>query len=270
MKEVFKDNGIYPYHFMYDTGLVEELSDLIFRKSRRAGQRAGGLADWLDRVVEHIVRRPGTFLWEEMKLDASDAFAKDGAGTEALKMFFEALKNVPANRRKKIHLAGHSTGAVLFAQLLDTLKNYEIQFDTCSLLAPACTVDLYHKTYLRRLEKKHKLRIGQMAIYNLKDQLEQDDAVGSKLVYRKSLLYLVSNAFERVKERPLLGMEKFKGHLKTSENGPVIYYSNGVSGNKTRSKSHGGFDNDPHTMNHLLRTVIGRAPKRPFTQKDLV
>ncbi|KKK49469.1 hypothetical protein LCGC14_3134740, partial [marine sediment metagenome] len=33
MKDVFKANGIYPFHFMYDTGLVEELMDVIRRKS---------------------------------------------------------------------------------------------------------------------------------------------------------------------------------------------------------------------------------------------
>jgi hypothetical protein len=29
MKETFKANGIYPYHFMYDTGLLEEVKDIL-------------------------------------------------------------------------------------------------------------------------------------------------------------------------------------------------------------------------------------------------
>lgn len=113
------------------------------------------------------------------------------------------------------------------------------------------------------------MRIGQMTILNLKDQLEQDDIVGSSLAYRKSLLYLVSNAFEREPQSPLLGMEKFKSKLKSASNPPDIFYSNGVSGAKTRASTHGAFDNDVHTMNFLLRTVLGKAPKRPFKPKDL-
>ena len=31
MKETFKDNRIYPLHFMYDTGLIEEIKDVIQR-----------------------------------------------------------------------------------------------------------------------------------------------------------------------------------------------------------------------------------------------
>lgn len=269
MKPVFKANGIYPYHIMYDTGLMEELKDLIIGKSKRAAERAGGVADWLDRLVEHIVRRPGTLLWKEMKQDAQDGFAKGGAGIETLKYFFEALSNAPADRKKGVHLAGHSTGAVLFGHLLNALKNHEIIFNSCTLMAPACSIDLYHQAYLPILDEKHKLRLQQLKILNLKDRLEQDDHVASKLVYRKSLLYLVSNAFEQARERPLLGMEKFKSYLQESANGPTIHYSNGVSGNETRSTSHGGFDNDVHTMNGLLKTILGKKPKRPFEKGDL-
>jgi len=181
----------------------------------------------------------------------------------------EAIRHAPMNRKKLLHLAGHSTGAVLFAFLLRSLKNHEVLFESCTLMAPACTIDLYHKTYRRILDKRHKLRMKNMTILNLKNRLELDDHVVSKLVYRKSLLYLVSNAFERDKERPLLGMEKFKDQLKASNNGPRIHYSNGVSGHTSRSTTHAGFDKDVHTMNHLLRTVLGKKPKRPFTKEDL-
>ena len=44
MKETFKDNGIYPYHFMYDTGILEELKDVISRRGKSADERAGGFA----------------------------------------------------------------------------------------------------------------------------------------------------------------------------------------------------------------------------------
>ena len=106
-----------------------------------------------------------------------------------------------------------------------------------------------------------------MAIYNLKDELEENDNVAK--VYRKSLLYLVSKAFEKVKDKPLLGMENFESMATTVGPQPKFIYSNGVEGQRTRSKSHGGFDNDVYTMNHILRRVLGGAPKQPFTIENL-
>lgn len=50
MKETFKANRIYPYHFMYDTGLLEELKDVIIGRRQEADARAGGFTDWLDRL----------------------------------------------------------------------------------------------------------------------------------------------------------------------------------------------------------------------------
>lgn len=269
MKEVFKDNGIYPFHIMYDTGLVEELRDLIFNKGNKAQERVSGASDWLDRMVEQLVRRPGKLLWDEMKKDAQDAFDRRGAGTETLKLFIKYLRAAPANRRKKIHLAAHSTGAILFAHLVRELDNFDWTIESCNLMAPACSVDLYGKTYLPVLQGKKRLKLRKMQIFNLRDGLEQDDKVGSSVAYRKSLLYLVSNAFEQERERPLLGMEKFKGQVASFRNNPEFHYSNGVSGAVTRAVEHGDFDNDPHTMNHVLRTILRRKPKRPFRKEDM-
>jgi len=265
MKDVYKANGIYPFHIMYDTGIVEELKDLILRKEADASERTGGFSDWTDRFMEGLVRRPGTLLWDEMKQDAHDAFARDGAGTDALGRFTKHIQK--SGRRVKFHLVGHSTGAVVIAHLLQMLRRSSITFSTCSLMAPACTVDLYHDAYLPVLQKKAKPRLGDMAIYNLKDELEQDDNVAK--IYSKSLLYLVSKAFERVKDKPLLGMENFEGLATTVGSQPQFIYSNGVEGQRTRSTSHGGFDNDVYTMNHILRRVLGGAPIQPFTKVNL-
>lgn len=254
---------------MYDTGLVEELRDLLFRKGDKAAERVGGLDDWFDRAVEHVVRRPGTLVWNEMKRDAQDAFISNGAGTEALKLFIKHLRAAPPNRRKKIHLVGHSTGGVLFAHLLQALSNNELTIESCVLMAPACTVDLYQKCYLPVLQGKKRLKIRQMYIYNLKDKLEKDDVVLSSSVYRKSLLYLVSNAFERVSEHPLLGMEKFNREVKRAGSNPTFFHSNGVSGSQSRSTSQGDFDNDVYTMNHIVKTILHRQPDRRFTKADL-
>lgn len=54
----------------------------------------------------------------------------------------------------KVHLIGHSPGAIFLAQLLaatDNLRSWSFPIETCSLLAPACTVDLYDSHYATRL-----------------------------------------------------------------------------------------------------------------------
>ena len=272
MKETFKNNKIYPYHIMYDTGIMEELKDLIFNKGKVSVDMTGGFTDWTDRVLEHLLSRPGTLLWGEMKQDAKLAFSKRGAGTESILLFLKALGKLSKSKQKKIHIVGHSTGAVLFAHFLRAFSSHKITIESVSLLAPACHMDLYNTSYLPILQNKKNLKINKMFIYNLIDELEKDDNVAS--IYKKSLLYLVSNAFEpknkpKVKSAAILGMKKFSENIKTANNKPVIHYSNGLSGSKTRATSHGGFDNDPFTMNDLLKTILNKKPKFKFTKEVL-
>jgi len=99
-------------------------------------------------------------------------------------------------------------------------------------------------------------------IYNLNEELELDDNVA--LAYRKSLLYLVSEALERRRSMPILGMQLHSKNVV----GPNFIYSNGSSG-KTLSTSHGGFDNDIHTMNAILETVLGAPPEHPFLKSEM-
>ena len=265
MRDVFKANGIYPFHVMYDTGLAEELKDVIRRKCVEAEGRVGGFSDWTDRFIEGVLRGGGTLLWEEMKKDAHQAFAASGAATDALERFLRRLHG--GGKPMKLHLVGHSTGGVALGALLRTLKRRKLEIETCSLMAPACTLEWYERNYLPVLRKRRGLWLKEMAVYNLEDRLERDDNVVR--IYRKSLLYLVSNAFERQRGRPLLGMEKFSRQAPVVDGRPAFHYSDGVSGDATRATSHGGFDNDPWTMNHILRRVLDGPPRRPFTAADL-
>ncbi|MGB5753687.1 MAG: peptidase C1, partial [Thermoanaerobaculia bacterium] len=102
-------------------------------------------------------------------------------------------------------------------------------------------------------------------------ELELDDTVTP--LYRKSLLYLVSNAFEEEHAERILGMQVFRNRLGSLPNRPVfqIHTSDGTStsSTKTASKTHGGFDNDVDTMNDVLRSVLRKAPEREFTKSDL-
>ncbi len=266
MRDVFKANRIYPYHVMYDTGLAEQLKDLVRRGGSAAKARVGGLVDWSDRRIESLVGGLGTKVWDEMKRDARQAFAKRGAATRTAQIFVDEMSAKGATK-KKIHLVGHSTGAVLFAHMLKAFAGQSWTIETCTLLAPACSVDLYDRAYVPVLRGKTKLKLGSLEVLNLNKRLELDDNVA--FVYRKSLLFLVSNACERVAKRPLLGMAEFADQVDLADGKATIRYSDGSRGPYTRSTSHGGFDNDPTTMNRALRRILGRPPKRPFTKTDL-
>jgi hypothetical protein len=265
LKDGFKRNRVYPFHVMYDTGLAEELRDIILRKAREAVQRVGGLTDWTDRLIEGFARRPGTALWNEMKKDARVAFNRGAAGTRCVKSFIDALSASGA-RSKKIHLAGHSTGGILLAHLLDALSSSEVVIVGCHLMAPACSIELYDDCYYPLLKSRSGTRLRSLGVYNLSDGSERDDNVIG--IYRKSLLYLVSNAFEPQQGRPLLGMQCFADRVRGVPGKLTLHYSS-PGGRVTRSTSHGGFDNDPWTLNHILQSIIGRKPGSPFTEEEL-
>jgi len=108
MKEIFKKNGIYPYHFMYDTGIMEELSDVIFRRKNKTKSRVGGFSDWSDQLLEWATRVPGRALWRETKSGASMPFRPASAGTQALKIFLDELRSVNGTKIK-VHIGLQTT-----------------------------------------------------------------------------------------------------------------------------------------------------------------
>ena len=265
MTEPFMANGIYPYSVLYDTGLLQTLKDVITGHGAAITQRAGGLLDLTDDLIEKAIGGIGSKLWNEMKADATLPFQPAHDGETALRLFAQHL----AGRNMPIHLVGHSTGAVLVGHLLEALDRVMpggLTIDSVSLMAPACSIDFYRQIFRPRVGKDATaiVKIRDLTIYCLHDQAEQDDQVTP--AYNKSLLYLVSDAFETRKNMPLLGMEKF--HKPIAGDPVTIYYADANSPH-TASTSHGGFDNDPKTMNDILRSVLGKKPERPFSQQDL-
>lgn len=265
LKDGFKRNGIYPYHIMYDTGLVEEVKDVVKRALGLAEKRVGGFSDFWDGIIEDMARKPVTPIWEEMKRDARLPFEVGGDGSDAITAFATAL----ADTGKSIHLVGHSTGGILLGHLLgalDRLGRPDI-VASCSLMAPACTIDFYKEHFRPRLGggDAGRVRLPIMKVYNLNEKLEEDDTVAS--AYCKSLLFLVSRALERSREKPILGMRVYSKRLR-GKRVPTFIYSDG-DGKQSASTTHGGFDNDANTMNDILKTIVGGKPKQPFDADEL-
>lgn len=268
MVNVFKANGIYPYSVIYETGLMETLKDSILGRGGEVTQRTGGLLDITDALIERAVGPVGTRLWREMKGDARRPFETGGAGETSINLFAQAL----ARRTKpaiKVHVLAHSLGSVLtghFLSALDRLVPGGFLLDSCSLMAPACSLEFFNDKYLPHLSGGgSKVSIAKTVIYALTDSDEQCDTVTP--LYNKSLLYLVSNALEEKDRMPLLGMQAFHGQLGPAAGKLQMIYAEDPQ--PCQSKTHGGFDNDPPTMNNVLKTVLGKAPSRPFSIQDL-
>ena len=150
-------------------------------------------------------------------------------------------------------------------------------------MAPAITTDLFKQTLLPAIKAK---RCPHPSMYILSDVGERDDDVWA---YGKSLLYLVSNAFEGRRDHAdprhaALSRRREPRAIRRSVDDTlrtlfaqkvdglpslVIAGADGGEGAVSRSETHGGFDNDPDTMNSVLRRILGKAPERPFTTRDL-
>ncbi|MCO6188287.1 C1 family peptidase [Rhizobium sp. L1K21] len=258
MKEIFKRNRIYPFHFMWETGFNEELGDIFKEAFSKSEARVGfSFGELNDLLFEQLAGGLGKRIWRQMKFDAERAFAKNAAGLRSLKEIL--AQNQKRKKPLAIHCVGHSAGSILLGEMLKNWKSIaasDDRIESLSLMAPACTLDFFKAAYLPRLKGGASADIKSLWQYNLIDSRELDDTVGT---YGKSLLYLVSNAFEESKHEPLLGMEKFCDGLPSSATHKIFFA--GRDSSRTDSKVHGGFDNDRATMNDVLAHILGKKPK---------
>ena len=292
-RDVCLANEIYPLHLMWETGGRETLrailADFVTDPDERAGDWLKDFRDHLieakDRTFELTVSRPGTSMWNEMKENArltSERNDERGAIQLLVRQAAKALQQLPAAQRGlwEIHLVAHSAGSIIVAYALERLMRLGVSLKSISFLAPAMTTRLFKERMLPAIRSK---KCPQPTLFVLSDDGERDDNVGP---YGKSLLYLVSNAFEGRRDTPLLGMQRFlqslpEQDLPDQELAPLFQNAVGgrpslvVAGASTgpvsecRSDSHGGFDNDEWTLNAVLDRILGEAPRRKFTARDL-
>lgn len=295
-RKALLDAEVYPLAFSWKSDAWTTIKNII--EDAHSRRRPEGILDAakdfmldrLDDALEPLARTlGGRTMWSEMKENALFATLNEKGGARiALGFLDELLAQDPSI---EIHIAGHSAGSIFHAPVVQLLTakgkitsgplsgmtGLGRKIETCTLWAPACTVDLFKQTYLPALNAKG---IKRFALFTLTDQVEQDDNCAN--IYHKSLLYLVSDAFEqRVRipvfqkdGEPILGMEKFvradaeldmlfkNGKAdwvrspNTAEDGSPVH---------STARHHGDFDDDKPTVLATLARILGRGTAQaPF------
>ncbi|MEO7241368.1 MAG: glycoside hydrolase family 19 protein, partial [Variovorax sp.] len=208
------EGEVYPLAFIWRTDYWTSITNLLedaIRRRRPEGMLDAAkdfMLDRLDDALEPLARSlTGKMVWDEMKRNAIAASSAGGAGALVAAHLKQLAARVPG---LEIHMIGHSAGSILHAPLVQALTDQGLDIETCTLWAPACTVDLFKETYAPALQKK---KLKRLTVFALADKVELDDHCAH--IYNKSLLYLVSNAFEGKCHIPgvragvpLLGMQR--------------------------------------------------------------
>lgn len=270
--DIFGRNGIYNFHLMWASDFLDEAFGSMSTSTQ--GLAGSGSADWL--FEAGFLKKLGQRAWRNMKSDAEAAFSDRPdymGGIRALTPLFSGLAK--AKRRPKLHLVGHSAGAIVLGRMLSALDRLALgQLDLASihLMAPACTTDFFNEHYgpYAKGQGAHPLS-GKIHLYNLSAQLELDDEVSSNLPlvprYSHSLLYLVSRAYEEEPGKPIAGMELHQAKLKHA--GELVINLSAADSAVTSATTHGGFDNDAPTLNTIMEAILGHKPKHPAVESEV-
>lgn len=260
-------NGVYPLFFVWETGFLETLGELTGVRGLTRGFGEG-----IDKTIEWTARNGGgRKIWTAMKESAKRACnsasdneeGNEGGGYYVAKKLQTFCAKHPG--KVELHAVGHSAGSIFHSYFLKLTHALEIQgFKTVHFLAPAVTIDLFKRNLMPLLNKG----IDTLIMYTMKRDIELDDNCAH--VYHKSLLYLIYYALEPEPETPILGLEQSIGSdsalptlfgLKGAKTAHKIIWSRskGDTGKSaSQSTSHGGFDDDPPTMNSVARWVLDK------------
>lgn len=201
----FLGNGCYPLFLVWKTGLLESIGNIAADAFRKQPVLAGGVGEWVsektDLLIESTIGRPlAKPVWSEMKENAELAFG-EGRGGQLLITALQKLLDTWGDKLE-VHLVGHSAGSIILGHLLSALniRHLVSKVKSTHLFAPACTVQFANKHYAPQTEVMKALYMHVLA-----NNVERNDSVAT--IYRKSLLYFVSNALESDLRTPILGLD---------------------------------------------------------------
>ena len=281
---------VFPLAFVWRTNFWGTIAaTLRAALAQRKGENlpAGATDFMLDRVDDALeplaAERGGRMQWEQVKQTARAAttLAEGGVRTTLRQL----AKLAHRDAKVEIHLVGHGAGALLLApavQLLTTAAGAKVSsgpmrgrvglglpVESCTLWAPACTVDLFHTTFYWAVQQR---LIRRLLLMTLTDKAERDDHVAD--IYRKSLLYLISHALGQVTRVPgiadgesLMGLERdvrgYPEFIALTRRKSVQWLHCPTSEVATgemasTARRHGDFDDDVPTLLTTLRWILGK------------
>ena len=298
MGRFFIGNGCYPIFLVWKTGLLESVGNIFADKvglqPALAGSLREAITDRTDTLVEKTIGRPlAKPLWSEMKENAQLAFTPRHGGD----LLLDALQALTATWGEafELHLVGHSAGALALGHLLQALfvrqqagrdGNLGKRMASVHLYAPACSVAFANLHYASNPAVMERLHLDVLS-----DKQERGDTVTP--IYRKSLLYFVSNALEADLHTPLLGMEriqdtsdtgwdgtsdtgesllawrtaaqatKLKGRTSVVSNDNVTVAIDALGQAVMAPAAHGSFDNDIAVVGRTLERITGAPLTMP-------
>ncbi|HEX3069568.1 MAG TPA: C1 family peptidase [Thermoanaerobaculia bacterium] len=271
------NNHVYPIFVVWQSGpmetILDQLQDTVGKKLPFGA--GTNLHEVMDRVIEKTASSVLAFAWSEMKSNGLEASAALNALPANDADWFAApgvsilLQLLQASAGVKLHIVGHSAGAVLVNGILPRMKSYGMSAESLTFMAAASTVASFETAvvpHLRSLVKR-------FSSFVMNDGLEQEDTCAK--IYHKSLLYLVSRGFERPQNRevPLVGMQRFLPTVlangKSLEDtinqncGSIVVSSNPVTtgvpdDQQSNAQHHGDFHDDAFTMTAVLLRIQGQ------------
>lgn len=201
----FLGNGCYPLFLVWKTGLLESIGNIAADAFRRQPVLAGGVGEWVsektDLLIEATIGRPlAKPIWSEMKENAELSFGA-GRGGDLLITALQKLTDTWGDKLE-VHIVGHSAGSIILGHFLSALQTRRLvgKVKSTHLFAPACTVQFANKHYAPQTDVMTSLYLHVLA-----NNVERNDNVAT--IYRKSLLYFVSNALESDLRTPILGLD---------------------------------------------------------------
>lgn len=268
---------IFPVFLMWETGAIKTLSNLVEdRLAPERGLAAGTLqklrerwSEWWNQRVEAVARPLGRPLWNEMKQNAGRISSNPDSGVRQLLALYKANARAYGLPAIRLHLVGHSAGAILHSHLGAMAVAERFDLRSASLIAPAVRIDEFDRTL-----GKAALKAGtRLLVAHLSDAAERADPTCKP--YGHSLLYLVSRAFEDHRETPLLGMERHLVPARATRPWgtrmmavaspaseitrlPSELVLDGSAGRSTTAATHGSLDDDP-ALQRLIVEMIRKA-----------
>jgi hypothetical protein len=267
----WKQNGIYPIYFIWETGAFETIWQLLNRSKQRTVRAISRdiFDHTTDPLIEDTVRAlQGPRIWSGMKLSAQLASSSVQGNEGGAWYVAQKLSQFCAANQGKVelHAVGHSAGSIFHSYFIPAALDLGApHFKSIHFMAPAVCVD----TFKAKLADRIGNGIDQLSIFTMNKSYEQSDYCAS--IYQKSLLYLIYFGLEAERKTPILGLEesirsdselkKLLGLGVPGAPGEVIWsVSLSTQGrNASTSKTHGGFDDDGPTMSSIARRILDKA-----------